>query len=202
MGLEFSEEMIDAASGRRRCLVITPVDHIRIGEGYRRSVGRDGLSDNDRRILAEARRRPANPPLSVCIFRGKNSTGTGSFGLDPELPSKMACEVGVRLLRGQTDVYRELIGLGICLFVHAEFDPRSVVALRSATEALIAELEAKTRAKHSVLDRLDLWVHRNLNLFLTVRFDRLVENVLPGKLDLMEKRMGRVAKLLELSRRS
>ena len=97
------------------------------------------MSEVDAEILEQARQR--TPRATVGIFRGRNG-GAGSWGFDPDVDEADAVRLAEFLLRGQMFVYREMLRLGVCLFVHAEWGSLESAAYRSAATGIVAGLSA------------------------------------------------------------
>ncbi len=198
MALSYSERSIDTPVGRRNLLVITPTAHILVNTTTTAASDVGSMSEVDLQILDQARIRAAKTAPTVCIFRGQHPEGLGSYQFNAQMTEEQAVEVAGRLLVGQIVVYREMIRSGICLFIHVEFGPLAVAAFRAASADRIEMLERRVKetAEATAADQVDLWLLRNLNFFLTLGFEKLVDTILPGKLALMEKRMDRIQRLV------
>jgi hypothetical protein len=144
--------------------------------------------------LDQARARASRVDLT--IFRGTDDEARGSWGFAPEVGEAMAGRLAEHLLGSQMFVYRELMRVGLCLHLHAEFGPKEVVAFRDATDRRIELLERRTEGREPTgtpdADVVDLWILRNLTFYFGLGIDNLVDSILPEKLLLMEKRMARV----------
>ena len=129
--------------------------------------------------------------------RGGSSDDGGSWAFAPELTSDEARELGELLLGAQMNVYRGLLRAELCLFVHVEFGPVEVDAFRMAAATRIAECAAllaspESSTRQRALVEADLWILRNVVYFFELRYEAMIERILPEKLALLEKRMHRV----------
>lgn len=195
--MKFDTLEIETPAGPRTVLVITPVEDVVVAP--RRHAPRiEGMSESDQRILNGAR-AALSASVSVCIFRARASVGEGAYRFDDSMTDSEAVTTALSMLDGQLRVYREMLRLGICLFLHTDLDPIAVHGFRGAVDIRVAELEPITfgvgpQAKSA---QLDLWLLRNLNFFFSLGFDKLVATILPDKLILMEKRMERIRRLAQ-----
>lgn len=197
MSMDFDTLEIETPSGPRTALVITPVEEVVILARRYMPAG-DSMSEADLRILDGARDAMA-AAASVCIFRARAPLGEGSYRFDPSMSDLDAIATAQSLLDGQMLVYREMLRLGICLFLHTDLDPIAVYGFRGAVDVRVAELEPLAfgvgpQAKRA---QLDLWLLRNLNFFFSLGFDKLIATILPDKLVLMENRMERIRRLAQ-----
>ncbi len=175
--------------GERWALVLTPTTELLLSSPPNL---RGELSDADRWILGHAEHAARTRGASVCILRGEGPRG-GCYRFDAGLDRERAAALAEAMLEGQLLAYREMVRLGMCLFVHADFGYREAEAFRDATDAVARALERRTGPEAEV----DLWILQNLVFFFTVSFENLVTTVLPDKLPMMEKRMDRVRRMAE-----
>ena len=195
MSLDFDTLQLVTQSGPRTAMVITPVEPVVItARTY--APEDDAMSEADERILEGARRAVASS-ASVCIFRGRAPFGEGLYAFDPSMTEAQAVETALAMLSGQMRVYREMLRMGICLFLHTDLGLLEVHGFRGALARRIDELESHRIGSGIEAKRaqLDLWMLRNLNFFFTLGFDKLIATILPDKLSLMEKRMERIRRL-------
>ncbi len=195
MSLDFDTLEIETDGGPRTAMVITPVERIVVlARPYIPS--NEEMSEADLQILAGGR-RAADASATVCIFRARAPVGEGHYLFDPMMSEEQAVETARAMLDAQMRVYREMLRLGICLFLHTDMGLLEVHGFRGAVEMRIRELEPLTRGGGIDAKRaqLDLWLLRNLNFFFTLGFDKLIATILPDKLSLMEKRMERIRRL-------
>ncbi len=196
MALEFDTLQLATDVGPRQALVLTPGTDIIVSELPAPSQhGR--LSATDRQIVEAARQTVPQFHATVCIFRGRAPGGDGRYRFAPGISEEQALRLASAMLTGQVLVYREMVRLGVCLFIHTDFGPLEVEAYRSAVDQLADALEPRTvgsgvEARRS---RLDLWMLRNLIFFFSLGFDKFVATILPDKLPLMEKRMERIRRM-------
>ena len=79
---------------------------------------------------------------------------------------------------------------GYALFVHTELGPREVTALRRAVDVHLEELRRRSVFDEQERQRVenDRWILRHLVFHFEIGFSRLVESVLPDKIELIERR--------------
>ncbi|MBV1862672.1 MAG: hypothetical protein KUG77_29895 [Nannocystaceae bacterium] len=193
--MDFDTLEIQTPGGPRTALVITPVKDILVTPRHHLPQEM-GMSESDRRILDGAR-DAISASASVCIFRARAPVGNGAYRFEQSMSDSEAVSTALAMLDGQLRVYREMLRLGICLFLHTDLDPIAVHGFRGAVDIRAEELETITfgvgpDAKSA---QLDLWILRNLNFFFSLGFDKLIATILPDKLILMENRMERIRRL-------
>jgi hypothetical protein len=195
MALEFYTLDIDTPAGPRTAMVITPVAPL-VVQARPYIPGTAKMSDADLQVL-EGARKAADSSATVCIFRAVAPIGDGSYRFAPGMSEHQAISTALSMLDGQMRVYREMLRLGLCLFLHTDLGPLEVHGFRGAVDQRVEELEPLTRGGGEDAKRaqLDLWLLRNLNFFFTLGFDKLIATILPDKLALMEKRMERIRRL-------
>jgi hypothetical protein len=197
--LEFSEHTLTTPIGERVALVIAPTEAVRVGlDRIVPRVGPPRMSSLDQQVLEQAEARA--PRIQLGIFRGANGHG-GSWGFDPAMDEHEAIRLAEYLLPGQMIVYRGLLRLGVCLFVHIDWGSLECAAFRAAAakiaDGLHDRLSRGSAEPPNPADVVDLWVLRNLTFFFSLSFDHLVSTILPEKLALMEKRMERIQRMAE-----
>ncbi|MGH1341051.1 MAG: hypothetical protein ACRBN8_05840 [Nannocystales bacterium] len=195
MSMDFDTLEIETPGGPRTALVITPLEDV-VVSARDRAPADVGMSESDQRILDGAR-DARSAAASVCIFRARAPIGDGAYRFEESMTDADAVKTALAMLDGQLRVYREMLRLGICLFLHTDLDPVAVHGFRGAVDVRVEELEPLTfgvgpEAKRA---QLDLWLLRNLNFFFSLGFDKLIATILPDKLTLMEKRMERIRRL-------
>jgi len=195
MTMDFDTLEIETPGGPRTALVITPVEDVVVSP-RRYSPDSAAMSESDQRIL-EGARDARSASASVCIFRARAPVGGGAYRFEQTMSDAEAVSTALTMLDGQLRVYREMLRLGICLFLHTDMDPVAVHGFRGAVDVRVEELEPLTfgvgpDAKKA---QLDLWLLRNLNFFFSLAFEKLIATILPDKLILMEKRMERIRRL-------
>lgn len=197
MNLDFDTLELQTHAGPRTALVITPTQ-ANLVQPRRFVTSDEPMSDIDRRILEGARQAAASA-ASVCIFRARAPVGDGLYAFVSTISEREAIETGRSMLERQMRVYRAMLPMGICLFLHTDFGPMEVHGFRGAVDLRIAELEplANGDTLEAKRAQLDLWMLRNLIFFFSLGFDKLVATILPDKLTLMEKRMERIRRLAD-----
>lgn len=193
--MDFDTLEIETPGGPRTALIITPIQDVVVAP--RRYVSSTApMSESDQEILTGAR-KAMSAFASVCIFRARAPVGGGAYRFEPSMTDSEAVSTALSMLDGQLRVYREMLRLGICLFLHTDLDPVAVHGFRGAVDIRVEELEPLTLGVDPDAKRaqLDLWILRNLSFFFSLGFDKLIATVLPDKLILMEKRMERIRRL-------
>lgn len=197
MSLDFYTLDIDTPAGNRTAMVITPTERI-VVEPRPYEPGSPEMTESDLAVL-EGARRAAESSATVCIFRARAPIGDGQYCFAPSMSEAQAVTTALAMLDGQIRVYREMLKLGLCLFLHTDMGPLEVGGFRGAVDRRVEELEPLTRGEggRAKQAQLDLWLLRNLNFFFTLSFDKLIATILPDKLTLMEKRMERIRRLAQ-----
>ncbi len=196
MPLDFDTLQLTTGVGPRQALVLTPRSDIIVADPP--PPGQQGeLTPTDRRVIEAARQTVQQTGATVCIFRGRAPGGDGAYRFAPDISEGQALRLAKSMLAGQLLVYREMVRLGVCLFIHTDFGPIEVEAFRSSVDLVAEELEALTEGDSAEAHRarLDLWMLRNLIFFFSLGFDKFVATILPDKLPLMEKRMERIRRM-------
>lgn len=179
---------IDTSQGERTALVLTPTQAVVV---ERAPAQRGKLSAIDDWIIAAARKAAEQKLATVCIYRARADVGPGCYRFSGRLQEAEVADLAETMLGGQLLIYRELVRMGVCLFVHSEFGYAEAEAYRVATERHIAALRLQDDAQ----SELDLWILQNLVFFFTSSFESLATTVLPEKLPMMEKRMERIRRM-------
>ncbi|MBK8241120.1 MAG: hypothetical protein IPK74_36860 [Deltaproteobacteria bacterium] len=135
--------------------------------------------------------------VRVCIYRGRDDEGRGSWSFCESTTAAERNELARLMLRDQLRVYRELLRLGIGLFIHTEFGNLEVSAYRSAiahhieANALVladAAADPEDRARADA----NQWILRNVTFFFGNPMRSILDRVLPDKIALLDRRMHRV----------
>lgn len=190
-------QAIETPSGERTALVITPADAILVASDAGLDVTPGVMTETDHAIAQAARDAAERGNPTVCIFRARDPDGAGSYAFDPSMDEETAATLASRMLAGQVLVYREMLQLGICLFLHTDLGPVEAQAFRVAVARRVEDLAelVDVTTNPDPHDQVDLWLLRNLSFFFTLRFEKLTQTILPEKLTLMEKRMDRIHRL-------
>lgn len=196
MDLAFDTLQIETRAGRRTAVVITPMESATVSAQTPIPGGSTPMSEMDARILAGARANAA-PDATVCIFRTEAPFDAVRYRFDPAMSEDQAVDTALAMLDGQMEIYRSLLRSGLCLFLHTDLGPLEVHGFRGAVDRRTAQLEPLTGREGLPGKRaqLDLWMLRNLIFFFSLGFDKLIAEILPDKLSLMEKRMERIHRL-------
>lgn len=201
MFLGFDEHRFSTSVGERVALVITPKRPVTVPLDALPPPGATPqMSEVDAEILDQAKRRA--PRVTLCIFRGRDDSKDNHWRFDPDLSEDEAFELALGLMRGQLIVYREMVRTGVCLFLHVGWGSMEAAGFRRACETLGNELEERqangSPEQQRPTDAVDLWVARNLVFFFSLGFKKVVEDILPEKLALMEKRMDRIQRMADI----
>ena len=201
MGAPFTFETmhLSTSRGERTAMLITPRERMVITPALLESPPRDeGRTERDSDILQYA--RGLSERVHLAIFRGRDDDGEGSWGFAEDVDETTGTALALAMLPGHLQVWRGMLQMGVCLFLHVDWEPREAVAFGNATDALVGRLDAEVAAGQDV-DRatLDLWILKNLTFYTSLSLVKVVDGFLPEKLSLMESRMDRIHKMaLEL----
>ncbi len=197
MSMVVTTQAIATPSGERTALVLTPADAIVVPATAGLDIRPGVMTETDHAIAQAARDAATRGNPTVCIFRARDPEGGGSYAFDPNMSEETATGLASRMLAGQVLVYREMLQLGICLFLHTDLGPVEAQAYRTAVDRRVEELAelVDVTINPDPHDQVDLWLLRNLSFFFTLRFEKLTQTILPEKLTLMEKRMDRIHRL-------
>lgn len=203
MAFEFSERMIDTIRGPRLALIATPNEHLVFTRHRAETVRRDpGMSDLDREIVEQVDARRGK--LHVFVFRGRSPDGGGSWSIDPEATPAQTADMGNVVMRSQLPVWRHFLLSGVFLNVHLGWGAREATACQAGLRDLADELGAMAERYEmqarddelARLTRLDLWITRNLAIFLGGDHERAFDLVLPQRLGMLAPRLPRIQALI------
>lgn len=181
---------LQTAAGERTALVFTPTVEIMASKAP--EPGR--LGSIERWVIDAGRNAVEEKLATVCIFRARADDGIGVYRFSEDLGALTPTDLAEQMLAAQMLVYREMVQMGVCLFVHTEFGYTETEAFEGASSRLQASL--RPRADDGDVEaEVDLWILQNLVFFFTVRFQGLTTSILPEKLPLMEKRMERIRRM-------
>jgi len=199
--LEFSDFEVAIPSGKRRALVVTPAEKIRVGRGR---LGLEELAANEPSpVDGEIIRRVATwpRPIDVVLLRSWGGDENRSWGFDPQLDDAQTDALGYRLMQGQLAFFRQVIGLGVFALVATDLTVREFDALLRASTRLGRELGV--RAKQGVGDatlETDRWILDHFSLWTTRPFDEFVLQGLPALFNLVDKYRDKLAALAQAAR--
>lgn len=176
--------------GERTALVLTPIVEITASK----PPDPGGPGSIERWVIDAARNAVEEKLATVCIFRARADDGVGAYRFSRDLGSLTPTDLAEQMLAAQMFVYREMVQIGVCLFVHTEFGYTETEAFEGASRRLQASLGPRAD-DGDVEAEVDLWILQNLVFFFTVRFQGLTTSVLPDKLPLMERRMERIRRM-------
>lgn len=203
MAFDFSERWIDTIRGPRLALIATPNEPLVFTRDRAQLLRRDpGMSDLDREIVSQVDARRGK--LHVFVFRGQAPDGRGRWAIDPEATVAQTADMGAVVMRSQLPVWRHFLLSGVFLTAHLDWGKREAAACQSGLRDLADELGAMAE-RHELqarddevarLTRLDLWITRNLAVFLGGDYERVFEVVLPQRLGMLAPRLARIQGLI------
>jgi hypothetical protein len=203
MAFDFHERVIDTIRGPRLALIATPNEDLVFTRERAEVVRRDpGMSDLDREIVEQVDARRGK--LHVFVFRGSAPDGKGSWTIDANATPAQTADMGNVVMRSQVPVWRYFLLSGVFLNAHVGWGPREAKACQAGLRDLADELGAMAE-RHEMqarddelarLTRLDLWITRNLAIFLGGDFERVFDLVLPQRLGMLAPRLPRIQKLI------
>lgn len=194
--LEFSDFEVAIPTGKRRALVVTPAQKIRVGQAR---LGADPSHANepsaiDGEIVKQVASWPQ--PVDVVLLRSWGGDENRSWGFDPSLGDAETDALGYRIMQGQLAFYRQVISLGVFALVATDLTAREFDALVRATVRLGRELG--TRAKQGDGDpshATDRFILDHFSLWTTRPFDEFVLQGLPEVFNLVDRYRDRLASL-------
>lgn len=196
MGVVFSDAVIESHKGPRRALVITPTQVHRVGRETLERLRASGDEGPIERSIVDYMER-ASEPYPFTIFRGQDEDGTVSWGLEEGLDQHEAHELARRLILSHLATHRCLLRAGTYVMVHTDFDSRDALVFRRASEEL-AEERARTLAETTeptAEAQADLWILRHYNFYFSLGYEKVLANVLPDRVPLIELRQGHIESL-------
>lgn len=200
--MDLRVEVIETRRGPREALIVTPDREVVVGRdrlSALRGAARRGATEPgaiDETILHQARR---HPDAHFLIFRAKDDDGACRYRFDEGLDDAEARELAALMVRSQMTTYRELVGAGMHLLLHAELGFREVELFRSESRAALADLEAGGGDPGAALDA---WILQHLTYFFAISYAKLVSETLPSLLPLLEQRAPQLRDRVEAARLS
>ena len=150
------------------------------------------LGPVDRGILERVRAEGGNAP--ILILRAANESGQRLWSFAEEFEASELVDVASSLVSNLMLLYRELVRLGIVLFVHTDFGTRELMPMRRGVERLLDQIVGSDGPLG--LRELDAWILRNMLLYSSLRFEHVTTQLLPAHLALLERRGARAAGLM------
>jgi hypothetical protein len=189
VSLAFADVELSAPSGTWGVLVVTPIEHVRVGR-ERLAVlrARDELGPLDASMVVEAQARQGR--ASIVVFRGHDDAGHGSWAFGDDLDESGRAEAATLMLRSHLVLYRALRDADYQLVLHTELGGAEVTAMRAAVDLHSSWLRSRPVFDDEERARIDadLWILRHLVFHFEIAFARLVESVLPEKIAMLERR--------------
>jgi len=194
MGMRLSEHRLQAASGERVALVVTPAGELRIGRDRLKALRmtHEG-GDTDREILENVRAHAGED--RIVVFRGRAPDGRGSWGFAADLDDDERAELGYHLVASEVPTYRRLVAAGVFALIHVEWGAAEVQAYRAGTERLLDELEASSVPEveadpaQVAVSTIDRYILRHLTSFYEDGFEEVVRSVLLAHLATFEQQI-------------
>ncbi len=196
MGVAFSSMVVESRKGPRNTLVVTPTGAHQVGRDHLERL-RDPEADGQIEASIVDHVEDAAQPFPMVIFRGRSDDGAGTWGISGELGMDEEKELARRLVRSHLPTHRRLLRAGTYVMVHTEFDSRTADLLRRASEQLHDEL-ARTLAdvaEPTPQQQADLWILRHYNFYFSLGFEKVVKDVLPERVPLIELRKSHIETL-------
>ena len=196
--LGFEEISIQTKNGPRIALVVTPRAHLVLGQErlarLRRETRPSALDD-----ALYLRVKAAGSPPSVVVFRARSDDGTGSWGFDPQLSDAQARELAKRLARTHVESHRRLFAAGVLAVVHTDYGLREAELFRAAEGELAQEEEERAKNETgtaSALAQLNTWTLRTLSFTYTLRAQKVIADLLPSTIAMLEQTAPMVKEML------
>lgn len=192
--LAFEEIAVPTASGARSALVVTPRLHISLGAARLaalRAAERGGEIDDA--LYMKVKSCTQSP--SAVIFRARSDDGAGSWGFDPRLPDADARDLAKHLARTHMQSHRRLFAAGVLAVVHTDYGTREADLFRAVETELAQEEEARA-ASGSAGAQLNLWTLRTLTFTYTLRASKVISDLLPNTIVMLERTAPMVKEML------
>lgn len=190
---------LETPRGPRRAIVATPARHMRLSldDLSQRRVESDQTDDEFARALR------LSPDARLMIFRGRDESGAGSWGVAEDASESEAADLGELMVRRYLPIWRSLAASGLVLLVHLELDERTREGLEAGRRIVMRELRLKSRTEGTLADeveealtRLDLWILKHLTFFFGLSFERATRTTLPDMMPMLEQRDVSLRRLL------
>ncbi len=198
MSVVFSSKILESRKGPRRALVITPATRIVLGhEQLDQLRATSGESPIDDSIVG--RIEASSVPHPVVIFRGANDEGTGSWGFAEDLEPDDAYELARHLVLSHLPTQRAMLVHGAYVMVHTDFGSLEADLFRRASKEVHDEMhgarisDQQMRAMHEA----NVWILRHLNFYFSLSYQKVITEVLPDKLPLIEMRSKHIQALVD-----
>lgn len=193
--LEFSDLETDVFGTRRRALVVTPAQKIRVGRGRLGATVPSGrASEVDSEIVSRLRAWPH--AVDVLLLRSWGGDEGRSWGFEADLADAEIDAVGYAIMRDQLAFFRDAIRLGVYGIVSTDLTAVEFDAMRRATTRLSRELGLRAKSGTATVDdEVDRWILEHLSLWTTRPFDEFVLQGLPELFALVDRHRGRLADL-------
>lgn len=157
-------------------------------ESLRHGSARSPIDDE---CIQEVRRRRGR--IHVLVFRGRDDSGDGQWTFHDALSADEEIELGTLIVQSMETTRRALVGEGVLVHVHSDFTFRDTQLFKQGTDLVIAAAErqlarADLPPQRAAELKLDLWTLKHLSFYFTSALSRILSEVLPDKLGLLEKR--------------
>lgn len=197
--IEYQESTIATAKGQKHALVMAPRVPVAVGaerlSALRRGLERGSIDDE---CISEVRRRGGR--IQVLVFRGRNDSGSGAWSFGEGLTAADETELGRLIVKSMETTRRLLTAEGVFVHVHSDFTFRDAQIFKNGTECVIAEATDELARGELTDDRrtelkVDLWTLKHLCFYFTLPLSKVLRDVLPDKLPLLERRAQSVREL-------
>jgi hypothetical protein len=196
--LAFEEIVVPTASGARTALVVTPRVPIVLG-AVRLSALRDAGGAGEIDDALYLRVKACKKPPSAVIFRAKSDDGAGTWGFDASLSDLDARDLAKRLARMHIESHRRLFGAGVLAVVHTDYGTREADLFRAVESELAREEEERAASgsgRAAAVAQLNLWTLRTLTFTYTLRASKVISDLLPNTIVMLERTAPIVKQML------
>jgi hypothetical protein len=196
--LAFDTTSIGTANGPRSALIVTPRVHLVLGAARLASL-REATQPGALDDALYLRVKTMEPPPTVVIFRARSNDGQGSWGFDPQLAEADARELAKRLARTHMESHLRLFAAGVLAVVHTDYGLREANLFRTAEAELAQEEEGRAASetgRASALAQLNLWTLRTLTFTHTLRAEKVIADLLPSTIQMLERTAPMVKEML------
>ncbi len=191
-GFPFRIDPVSLTSGSTRHggIMFMPRRPMTIGaEWLERVADVNTVNVAERRLIDAARMSRGR----LVLFRARADDGRRLWTFDPEMDDKALEHAGQVMSRALLPLHRRFAAVGITLIVHTGWELRECYGMRRGAESLRDERSGS----NTPLGRLDAWLLRNMIVHLSLSYDHVVREVLPGHLSMVERRAATVRDLIE-----
>lgn len=158
--LDIQEREIEIDGEPRLVLVAHPAVEVRLdAERLERMRKGDFVSRVDLEILQAVAQRGGR--VAVVIFDAAKGSENASWAFEPDLEDEQRMELGLRLLRSQLSLYRELIRMKAGGLIGVGFGSMELAAFQRGTVRIVSELTEELETaepERAAQIEIDLWL--------------------------------------------